>query len=86
MVQLEVQIGKYEGLTCERIRSTFFFFHLKNIFVLVFDSYYTHTMDEWRCKILVVLVFIMAMHWVIAQVGHSNEYLLHNIRIWWMHC
>jgi hypothetical protein len=47
MVQFEVQIGKYEGLTCERIRSIFFFFpRLKNIFVLLFDSYYTHTIDE----------------------------------------
>jgi len=86
MVQFKVQIGKYEGLTCEIIRSTFFFPHFKNILNLLFDSYYIHTMDEWKCKILVVLVFIMAMHWVIAQVGYSNKYLLHNIGIWWMHC
>jgi hypothetical protein len=46
MVQFEVQIGKYEGLTCETIRSTFFFPHFKNILNLLFDSYYIHTMDE----------------------------------------
>ncbi len=66
--------------TCERIRLSFVFFfflllHFFMFFSLFFvfscffnDFYYKNTMDECRHKILVVLVFTMAVHQVIAQV------------------
>ncbi len=49
---------------------SFLFFHVffkKNCFILLFYLL-LHTMDEHGHKILVVVVFTMAMHWAIAQV------------------
>ncbi len=45
----------------------FFMVFLIFCFILLFYLL-LHTMDEHRHKILVALVFIMAIHWVIAQV------------------
>ncbi len=62
-------------LTCERIGLTFglfffFFFFMVFLIICFILLFYLllHTMDECRHKILVALVFTMAMHWVIAQV------------------
>jgi phage-related protein len=49
----------------------FFSLCLSHVLFLLFVScfpLYTHTMDDYRCKRLVFLVFIMAMHPLIAQV------------------
>jgi hypothetical protein len=48
---------------------SFFFFTFFLIFCFILPFYLLlHTMDELRHKILVVVVFTMAMHWVITQV------------------
>jgi hypothetical protein len=72
----------------------FFFFHfscyifcfLLSLVFLVFSST-KNTMDECSHKILVVLVFTMAIHQVIAQmVSLQWIAITHNIGVWWMCC
>jgi hypothetical protein len=85
-------INKKVRLTCERIRLSFVFlsFSLHFSHVLSFVScllfvffgafYYKNKMDERRHKILVVLVFTMAIHQVITQVVSLQQV---NIRQHW---
>jgi hypothetical protein len=62
--------------TYERIMLTFDFFSFlqffMSFFIFCFSLFYflflLHTMNERRQEILVTLIFIMAMHWVIAQL------------------
>ncbi len=58
------------GLNCPFFFFFFSFFHFFSLFLVFFLGafYYKNTMDEHRHKILVVLVYTMAIHQVIAQV------------------
>jgi len=79
-VQFEGPISTKVRLTCERIRLSFVlfssylfifftFFSLFLAFSLFFCVfYYKNTMDSHMHKILVVLVFTMAIHRIIAQM------------------
>jgi hypothetical protein len=56
-----------------------FFLHLSHVLFLLFVScflLYARTMDDYRCKRLVVLVFIMAMHPLIAQVVSLQQVVI----------
>jgi hypothetical protein len=73
-VQFESSIGKNAGLTL-----VLFFLHLSHVLFLLFVScflLYARTMDDYRCKRLVVLVFIMAMHPLIAQVVSLQQVVI----------
>jgi hypothetical protein len=66
-VQFESSISKNEGVTCERIELRFFLRPLHFSHVFCFPLLVTHTMDDHRQKILVVLILTMPMHQVVSS-------------------